>query len=143
MPDTLFRPGENCAEIGRAERVAFIVDAEDYFRVFMHAAERAERSIIMLGWDFDSRTPLDLDASGKPILFGEFLNSLAKRKRHLHVKILDWDFRAVFGTDRESAPGSSGAWKPHRRVDFRFDDTHPVAGSHHQKIVVIDERLAF
>src|SRR4029453_3734157 len=34
-------------------------------------------------------------------------------------------------------------WKPHRRIDFRFDDTHPVAGSHHQKIVIIDDKLAF
>ena len=143
MPESLFRPGRNCVEVARAERVSFVVDAEDYFRVFMRAAERAEHSILMLGWDFDSRTPLDLDPSGNPILFGEFLNALAVKKRSLRVRILDWDFPAVFGTDRESAPGSPGGWKPHRRVDFRFDDTHPVAGSHHQKIVVIDERLAF
>ena len=143
MPETLFRPGKNCAEVARADRVAFIVDAENYFRVFMLAAELAERSIIMLGWDFDSRTPLAHDAAGKPILFGEFLDALARKKRHLKVQILDWDFPAVFGTDREAAPGSRGAWKPHRRIDLRYDDTHPVAGSHHQKIVVIDGRLAF
>jgi uncharacterized membrane protein YdjX (TVP38/TMEM64 family) len=28
-------------------------------------------------------------------------------------------------------------------VHLRYDDTHPVAGSHHQKIVVIDDALAF
>jgi len=143
MADTLFRPGENCAEVARADRVAFVIDAQNYFRVFMHAARLAQRSIVMLGWDFDSRTPLDLDASGKPIVFGEFLNELVRSKRGLEVKILDWDFPAVFGSDREPAPGSRGGWKPHRRIDFRYDDTHPVAGSHHQKIVVIDERLAF
>ncbi len=143
MPETLFRPGENCAEVARAGRVSFLVDAENYFHAFMKAAERAERSIVMLGWDFDSRTPLDLDASGKPILFGEFMNALAKRKKHLKVKILGWDFPTVFGSDREAAPGSAKGWKPHRRIDFRFDDTHPVAGSHHQKIVVIDGLLAF
>ena len=143
MPETLFRLGENCAEVARADRVSFIVDAENYLRVFMRAAERAERSIIMLGWDFDSRTTLDLDRAGKPILFGDFLNGLARKKGHLRVQILDWDFPAVFGADREAAPGSRGAWKPHRRIDFRFDDTHPVAGSHHQNIVVIDGRLAF
>ncbi len=143
MPETLFRPGDNCAEVVHADRVAFIVDAENYFRVFVQAALLAQRSIVMLGWDFDSRTPLDLDAEGNPILFGEFMNSLARKNRNLRVHILDWDFPAVFGTDREPAPGSRGAWKPHRRIDFRYDDTHPVAGSHHQKIVVIDERLAF
>ena len=143
MPDTLFRPGENCAEVAHADRVSFVIDAENYFRIFMRAAERAQRSIVMLGWDFDSRTPLALDASGKPLLLGEFLNGIARKKRSLRIHILGWDFPAVFGTDRESRPGSSGGWKPHRRIDFRFDDTHPVGGSHHQKIVVIDERLAF
>lgn len=131
--------------MARAGRVGFIVDAEDYFRVFMKAAERAERSIVILAWDFDSRTRLADDESGKEILLGDFLNALARRKRHLTVKILDWDYPVVYGSDRESPPTSllGGSWKPHRRIDFRFDDTHPVAGSHHQKIVVIDDKLAF
>ena len=34
-------------------------------------------------------------------------------------------------------------WKPHRRVHFRYDNTHPTGGSHHQKIVVIDDAVAF
>ena len=143
MPNSLFRPGENCAEVARADRVSFVIDAENYFRIFMRAAERAERSIIMLGWDFDSRTPLELDASGKPILLGDFLNGLVRANRNLRIQMLDWDYPSAFGSDREPAPGSSGGWKPYRRIEFRFDDTHPVAGSHHQTIIVIDERLAF
>jgi len=66
-----------------------------------------------------------------------------RRKRHLEVKILDWDFPVVFSTGREFSPSTGFSWKPHRRIDFRFDDTHPVAGSHHQKIVVIDDTVAF
>jgi uncharacterized membrane protein YdjX (TVP38/TMEM64 family)/phosphatidylserine/phosphatidylglycerophosphate/cardiolipin synthase-like enzyme len=143
MPETLFRPGENCAQVAHADRVAFVIDAENYFRVFMQAAQLAQRSIVMLGWDFDSRTPLALDAAGKPILFGEFMNGLVRDNRDLRVHILDWDFPAALGTDREPAPGSKDAWKPHRHIDFRYDDAHPAAGSHHQRIVVIDERIAF
>src|SRR5262245_35268635 len=30
-----------------------------------------------------------------------------------------------------------------RHVLFGFDDRHPVGGSHHQKVVVIDDQLAF
>jgi uncharacterized membrane protein YdjX (TVP38/TMEM64 family) len=30
-----------------------------------------------------------------------------------------------------------------RRVRFGFDDHHPVGGSHHQKVVVVDDQLAF
>ena len=49
----------------------------------------------------------------------------------------------IFGLDREWAPLYGLGWKPHRRVHFRYDNTHPVGGSHHQKIVVIDDRVAF
>ena len=149
-PDTvtihqsLFRPGENCAAVARADRAAFIVDADDYFRAFRHAAERAEHSIFILAWDFDSRTRLGEDADGNEILLGEFLNGLARRNRNLRIRVLDWDFPVVYGIDRELPPTIGlTKWKPHKRVDFRFDDTHPVGGSHHQKIVLVDDKLAF
>ena len=29
------------------------------------------------------------------------------------------------------------------RSHFRYDNTHPIGGSHHQKIVVIDDAVAF
>ena len=35
------------------------------------------------------------------------------------------------------------SWKPHRRICFRYDNTHPIGGSHHQKVVVIDDAVAF
>jgi len=110
----------------------------------MAAAERAERSIVVLAWDFDSRTGLAFDAEDRcTTTMGDFLNRLVRKRRGLHVYILDWDYPVVFGADREFAPLYSASWKRHRRVHFRFDDTHPVAGSHHQKIVVIDDKVAF
>jgi phosphatidylserine/phosphatidylglycerophosphate/cardiolipin synthase-like enzyme/uncharacterized membrane protein YdjX (TVP38/TMEM64 family) len=125
--------------------VGFIVDAEDYFRLFVEAASRAKRSIFILAWDFDSRTSVTADENGRPILLGEFLNGLCKRNRQLRIRILDWDYPMVYGTDRDTPPTALGlaSWEPHRRIDFRFDDTHPLAGSHHQKIVLIDDRVAF
>ena len=143
MSETLFEPGRNCTAVALAPRAAFVVDAENYFLAFMRAAERAERSIIMVGWDFDSRTPLCNEDGKECILLGEFLNRLAARKRGLRIRILNWDYPIVFGTDREIPPTLGISWKPHRRIDFRFDDTHPVGGSHHQKIVVIDDAIAF
>src|SRR5690242_16666138 len=139
MQPSLFRPGHNCAAVARADRITFLVDAEAYYDAFMRAALRAERSIIILAWDFDSRTPLTLDANRQPILLGNFLNELAASTRHLRIRILDWDFPIVYGTDRELPVSLGLTWKPHRRVAFRFDDTHPFAGSHHQKVVVIDD----
>jgi len=143
MPETLFKPGENCCAAAQAHRISFVVDADGYFRLFRRACEKAERSILILGWDFDSRTVLEQEEGKPPVILGDFLNALAKRNRRLHVKILDWDYPIVYGMDRELPPTLGLSWKTHRRVDFRYDDTHPVAGSHHQKVVIIDDKLAF
>ena len=144
---SLLRLGYNSWALAHAERVAFIVDAKDYFEAFYRAALRAEKSIVILGWDFNSQTRLHHDPvakDGPPALLGEFLNYLTRRRRGLHVHILNWDYPMVFGTDREFPPiYGLGGWKPARRVRMRYDDTHPVGASQHQKIVVIDDALAF
>ncbi len=140
----LFRPGENSCAVAHADRVGLVVDAKAYFEAFVHAAERAERSIVILAWDFDSRTALCFGAAGEiRATMGDFLNRLARQRRRLRIHILDWDYPVIFGTERQFAPLYGLSWKRHRRVHFRFDDTHPLAGSHHQKIVVIDDKLAF
>jgi phosphatidylserine/phosphatidylglycerophosphate/cardiolipin synthase-like enzyme len=141
--NTLFSRGENCCAVAHADRVALLIDGECYFDAFIRAARRAQRSLIMLGWDFDSRTVLRFDQQGRPeITLGTFLNDLARSCRRLHIRVLDWDYPMVFGMDRELPPLYGLTWKPHRRVHFRYDNTHPVGGSHHQKIVVIDDQLA-
>jgi len=143
---SILRPGYNCWTVARAERVAFLVDASDYFRAFYEAALRAKRSITILGWDFNSQTRLHFDPeapNAPPPLLGDFLNYLVQRRHTLHVHILNWDYPMVFGTDREFPPLYGFGWTPARRVHLRYDYTHPVAGSHHQKVVVIDDTVAF
>src|SRR5688572_2485514 len=141
---TLFQPGRNCWRVEHARQAGFIVDGEDYFRAFVEATRKAKRSILISGWDFHSRTrlicrgPNDCDLE-----LGEFLNDLVRRNRHLHVHVLIWDFPVIFGLDREWAPFSGLGWQQHRRVHFRYDNTHPTGGCHHQKIVVIDDMVAF
>jgi phospholipase D1/2 len=147
MPDPspeLLKRGENCCAVAHADRVGLFVDGESYCEAFVRAAERAQRSVIMLGWDFDSRMVVRFGEDGRPALtLGEFLNDLAGSRRRLHIRVLDWDYPMVFGMDRELPPLYGLSWKPHRRVHFRYDNTHPVGGSHHQKIVVIDDKVAF
>jgi len=142
---TLFEPDRNCWRVTKADRAAFLVDAENYFSAFAKAAMRASRSIIILAWDFDSRTPLscEREAGGPPALLGDFLNFLVRRKHHLNIYVLDWDYPMVYGTDREIPPVYGLGWRPRHRVHLRYDNTHPVASSHHQKVVVIDDAVAF
>lgn len=144
---SLLRLGYNCWAIARAQRAAFIVDAKDYFEAFYRAALRAKRSIVIVGWDFNSQTRLHHDPvakDGPPALLGDFLNYLTRRRRGLRIHVLGWDYPVLFAHDRELPPFYGlGGWTPARRVHLRYDDTHPVGASHHQKIVVIDDAIAF
>jgi phospholipase D1/2 len=142
----LFDVGRNCCALAHAGRVALLVDGEDYYRAFLRAAQNATRSIVILAWDFNSHARLHFDREtwhGPPARLGDFLNWLVRRRRSLHVRVLDWDYPMVFGTDREFPPLYGLGWTPHHRVEVAYDNTHPVGGSHHQKIVVIDDAMAF
>jgi len=141
----LFVPGRNCWRVERSARASFMVDAEAYFKAFVAAAELAQRSLLITGWDFHSRTRLLCDEDGEncQLELGEFLNDLTRRRRDLEIHVLIWDYPMIFGLDREWAPIIGLGWKPRRRVHFRYDNTHPVGGSHHQKLVVVDDAIAF
>ena len=49
----------------------------------------------------------------------------------------------LFATDREWLPVYKMDWTTHRRLHFHLDKHYPAGASHHQKIVVIDDRVAF
>jgi len=141
--DSLFVPGRNCYRVGRAHRVSFIIDGEPYFKAFVNAALRATRSLVIVGWDFHSRTQLHHGLEGVPPMLGDFLNFLAKRRRKLEIRILTWDYPVLFSKGRELSPIYGLGWRPHRRVRLRYDDHYPVGASQHQKLVLIDGALAF
>ena len=94
------------------------------------------------GWQLDSRLRLDARNSDAPH-FGDFLHGLVRRNRRLRIYVLLWDFAMIFAADREIIPLYTHPWRTHRRIHFRLDNSHPVGASHHQKIVVIDDALAF
>ncbi|MDP8918029.1 MAG: phospholipase, partial [Pseudomonadota bacterium] len=48
------RSGHTCWRIEQADRIALIVDAADYFQAVQSAMLKAQHSILMIGWDFDT-----------------------------------------------------------------------------------------
>lgn len=139
-----FRPGDNCCRVVRAERVGLIVDGEDYFRAFAEAAQSAVESILILAWDFDSRTVLTFNEAGRPsLILGDFLTRLVRERPALNIHILIWDYPVIYGFDRQFPPIYGIGWRPGRRIHIHYDDVIPVGGCHHQKVVVIDDRIAF
>jgi phospholipase D1/2 len=49
----------------------------------------------------------------------------------------------ILAPDRELTARYTFGMQTHPRVHFRYDGQHPAGASHHQKIVVIDDRIAF
>jgi phosphatidylserine/phosphatidylglycerophosphate/cardiolipin synthase-like enzyme/uncharacterized membrane protein YdjX (TVP38/TMEM64 family) len=141
----LLIPGRNCWRIEKSRRLAFLVDGEAYFSAVRAAIARAKKSVFILAWDIDSRMHLmPFGANdGLPEDLGDFLNEVVKRRRGLQMYVLSWDFAMVFALDREWLPIYKLDWRTHRRLHFQLDDRHPLGASHHQKIVVVDDAVAF
>jgi phosphatidylserine/phosphatidylglycerophosphate/cardiolipin synthase-like enzyme/uncharacterized membrane protein YdjX (TVP38/TMEM64 family) len=139
----VLRERENCWRIARAPRAAFLIDADAYFTAFRHAVSRARDSVFILGWDIDSRVRLNPGTAEPPLTLLPFLNEVLARRPTLRVFALAWDFSVLFTLEREPLPAYRFAWNAHPRLSFQLDDAHPFGASHHQKIVVIDDALAF
>src|SRR5688500_4332892 len=141
---TLLKPGHNCCAVARAARAALLPDADAYHRAFRHAAERATRSIIIIGWDFDSRAPVTRSRRGKiRQQLGPFLSQLAKRRSTVEIYVLAWDYGALHRSEDDMQPLYGPGWHPHGRVHVHYDSTSPEGCSHHQKVVVMDDAVAF
>ena len=128
MAGAILREGENCWKIRRAARAKFLIDGRDYFAALAEALERAEESILIVGWDFDSRIRLRPEDQDAPDL-GHFLESLVVRKPKLRINILIWNFAAIYtALQRDAPPEIADGWRAHARIAFHMDASHPLGG---------------
>jgi phospholipase D1/2 len=99
----------------------------------------------MIGWDFDTRIELDprQDQTDAPNALGKFLSWVVANRPELHVHMLKWNLGALETLGRGSTPLFLFNWMTSRRVHIKLDHAHPPSSAHHQKIVVIDDVLAF
>src|SRR5690606_15791802 len=143
---SILAPGRNAWRVEHAARAAVLVDVADYFGAVRSSMRAARHSIRVLGWDLDSRTRLCARAEphdGLPARLGPFLDALVRTRPGLRVDLLEWDFAMIYAFEREFMPAASLGWRTHGRLRFRLDGCHPAGGSHHQKVVVIDDAVAF
>jgi len=141
----LLRPGLNCWRTAHAQRIAMLVDGATYFDAMRMAIQKAQRSILLLGWDFDPRVPLEPDRRGtaEPDRLCDILGRLLAERPHLHVHILIWDMPWAFAIQRRDQPQRAGQWLSADRLSYRVDGEHPRGAAHHQKILVVDDSIAF
>ena len=146
--DQLLTPGQTCWRIARADRFAFIVDAADYFKHVKSAMLSAQHRIMLIGWDFDARMTFERGAKSLPgpNRLGAFLYWMVRSRPTLEVYLLKSNLRLL--------PAFDGIWFgltpvtllnqiSSRRLHFAVDSAHPIGAVHHQKIVVIDDVVAF
>lgn len=141
----ILQPGVNCWRVARASRAAVLVDAAPYFAALEEAMDKARRSIIIAGWDFDPRIRLRQDDPACPTL-GDYLRRLVETRPELEVRILVWSFSLVHAPGRKWPMlfgWSKPRWQRHPRIQVRMDRRHGLYSAHHQKIVCIDDRVAF
>ncbi|MBL8770430.1 MAG: phospholipase, partial [Phenylobacterium sp.] len=143
---TLLIPGETCWRTEPADRAAFLIDNEAYFTALYEAFRRARRSILILGWGFDPRArlfPDGYDGPNDPDEVGRVLLALSDERPELDIRLLIWKSALPISATQEFFPHRARRWFEHTRIKFHLDDAVPMGACHHQKVVVIDDRLAF
>ncbi len=141
---SILRPEQNCWRVAQADRASVLIDGAAYFACLEAALRRARRSILIIGWDFDGSIRLrpDVSAEDSPPL-GPLLRSFVEARPDLEARILVWSVAVVH------APGAPGPlifgadWQDHPHLQLKLDTHHPLYAAHHQKIVCIDDALAF
>ena len=143
----ILQTGRNCWRICRADKVSFLIDGAAYFKALHDSLPLAEQQIMILAWDIYSQLhllpPDDKNKRHTTSTLSNLLNQLTRHNPRLHVNILSWDFSLLFALSREWLPIYKLEWRTHRRLKFCLDDQYPLGASHHQKVVVIDDALAF
>ena len=144
-PPAIIQPGRNCWRVEPARAFYCIQDAADHFRLVRRAMLDARHTIFILGWDIASTIDLDPggDTTDGPTRLDELIAFVIERRPRLRCYMLIWDYGSVYTLEREPLTRWRLRWRMPRRVRFAFDDHHPVGASHHQKIVVVDDQLAF
>ncbi|QKT04077.1 VTT domain-containing protein [Ectothiorhodospiraceae bacterium 2226] len=144
MDQPILEMGRNCWRIERAARVTPLIDADAFYHAFCQALERAERSVMLLGWEINTQTALPCTSRGTPDTpLAEVLAQALAQNPKLQIRILMWDFALIYAMERELLAGWRLSWRARRRLTYRVDNRHPFGASHHQKVIVIDDKVAF
>jgi phospholipase D1/2 len=141
----MLRKGYSVWRVESAERLAFLVDGEAYFSALLRALPRARHSVLIAAWEIDDHMSLAPRGreGGSPSRLGDVLRTLLDERPSLHVHVLAWDFAMIYALERGLQPLFRLRFSSQPRLHLELDGHHPVGACHHQKLVVIDDQVAF
>ncbi|MFN4091884.1 MAG: phospholipase D-like domain-containing protein [Brevundimonas sp.] len=143
--EALLTAGGACWRVETAGRFAVLMENDEYFRALASSLAKAQRSIVILGWQFDPRTRLDPNSrpDDRTAEIGHQLRVLVKNKPELDVRLLIWNSPILIAASQGFFPHRAQKWFRKRMVEFRLDQPSALGACHHQKVVVIDDAVAF
>ena len=145
--NNIFEPGENCWVKSNATFAAPLIDCGNYYKALHSAIVKAKHSIFIVGWDIDSRIRLlrgeDEEQSEAPSRISDLLKWKAEQNPDMKIYLLRWDSSLAFFAQREMWAKEAWDEKTPDNVKTELDDTIPMGGSQHQKIVLVDDELVF
>ncbi len=136
----IIRQRRNAWQVGKVEKAAFLIDGAAYFLALDQALRKAVHTIWIVGWDFNPDIRLRPHQSSETL--GELLLSLADEKPDLRIRILVWGMGPIY-SGKSLRLFRESEFSAHPQISMRFDLRHPIRGCHHQKLVSIDDSLAF
>lgn len=142
----LLRPGTTCWRTASAPRAALIIDMADYFLAARQAMLKARHTIHFLNWAFEPSTRLE-PPPGPPARdqedIADFLRRLSEERPDLEIRILCWQSALPVAVTQDFFPIKARRRFADSRVRFRLDGRLPNGACHHQKVLVIDDTVAF
>jgi phosphatidylserine/phosphatidylglycerophosphate/cardiolipin synthase-like enzyme len=142
----LLEEGNRCWKVGVAPRAAVLIDVESYYAAALEAMGQARRSIHFLNWAFEPETRFRPGAEGEggasPDI-ARFLKALAKDRPDLDIRILCWQSALPVAATQDFFPIADRGAFARGRVRFVLDADVPLGACHHQKLIVIDDAVAF
>lgn len=140
----LLHEGHNCWRITSANSGRFLIDGASYYEEIHHAILNAQKEIIIAGWELAADLNLVPEslAGNRPTQLAELLRYVLDENSDLRVYILIWDAFPFFAFDRQTKHRLRKAYK-HDRLHLHFHKFLPTFASFHQKLVVIDDNVAF
>lgn len=137
----IIRPGHNAWRTAKADRLDVLVDGQAYFRALESVLEQARREIWIVGWDFNPDIRMQPGVPQSPTL-GAYLLKLVEERPDLTIRVLVWAMGPVY-SGKSLKMFRKRRWSSHPRILLAFDSRHPIRGSHHQKLVVVEDTVAF
>ena len=141
----LLDPGLTCWRTDKASRAALLIDMEAYFDAAMDAMSRAKHCVHLLNWAFEANTLFHPEpgCTGKDSdRIGNFLIALAKNP-DIDVRVLCWKSAMPVAATQHFFPFMDRKAFAGTKVKFVLDGKLPIGACHHQKMIVVDDAIAF